>query len=101
MSTTWTLENDVELIRRHTQKERVRGILRSANDRGFCTLAFNAIGLPNGRNRVYELRDDDGLDIATVACDLGLYHPGENAPAHVRFIWFWNPKPRQLALLAI
>lgn len=93
--------------RRSTQKERVKEILRGAGASGICTFQFNALGLPNGRNRVYELRDDDHLDIETVGCDLEAYHHeevvearrrGDQVEAHVRFVWHWHAKPRQLAL---
>lgn len=91
-----------------TQKQRVKEILRSASSNGVCTFQFNALGLPNGRNRVYELRDDDGLDIETVSCDLEAYHydevlearaRGDQVEAHVRFVWHWKKQVRQMALL--
>lgn len=81
-----------------SQKDRVKDVLRSAGDDGVCSLFFYDIGLPNGRTRCYELRDDDGLDIETLPCKAP--HPPD-APSHVRYRWIWNPKPRQLALLAI
>lgn len=87
---------DTEPRYRSTQKDRCREILRSAGANGVCSLGLYDLGLPNGRTRVYELRDDDGLDIETVPCDLALHEP--RTPAHVRFIWHWNRKPRQIAL---
>lgn len=83
-----------------TQRERVREILRSAGAHGICSLSFYSLGLPNGRTRVYELRDREGLLIDTVACKHELYHRDERRPpSHVRFIWRWNGDPRQLELL--
>lgn len=82
---------------RSTQKARCKEILRSAGTNGVCSLGLYDLGLPNGRTRVYELRDDDGLDIETLPCDLALHEPG--TPAHVRFIWHWDLKPWQPQLL--
>lgn len=78
-----------------TQKERVKEILRARGMDGVCSLLFYQVGLPNGRNRVQELRDDDGLDIETIACD-DAHDAG--TPAHVRYRWWWN-KARQLRLM--
>lgn len=101
MSTSWSARSrpDIEELREHTQKERVRGLLRSAGAEGLCSLFGYSIGIPNIRNRVGELRDDDGLVIDTIRCDPRKYHRGENAPAHVRWIYRWNGTPGQLQLL--
>lgn len=99
MSTAWTTteHHDPDLIRHETQKDRVRDLLRSAGKDGVCSLSFYALGLPNGRNRVCELRDDDGLLIETFPCDLRFHDEG--TPAHVRYRWLWNGDPHQLRLL--
>jgi hypothetical protein len=81
---------------RSTQKERVKDLLRSAGANGLCSISLYALGLPNGRNRIVELRDDDGLDIETFSCDLALHEP--ETPAHVRYRWIWQKAARQLAL---
>lgn len=77
-----------------TQKERVKDVLRSAGMNGVCSLMWYALGIPNGRTRVYELRDKDGLDIETYACDVD-HEPG--TPTHVHFRWTRN-RPRQMQL---
>ncbi len=101
MSTTWTRSSrpDVEELREHTQKARVRDILRSAGNDGACSYMFYALRLPNARNRVVELRDGDGLVIETVRCDPKKYHAGERLPPHVRYVYRWNGNPHQLQLL--
>lgn len=83
---------------RESQKDRVRELLRSAPKEGVCSLMFYALGLPNGRNRVCELRDEDGLLIETKGCPLERYHRGERVPPHVRYLWRWNGDPRQMTL---
>jgi hypothetical protein len=80
-----------------TQRERVKGLLRSAGADGVCSLFFYSVGLPNGRNRVQELRDEVGLAIETKPCDLRFHERG--TPAHVRYVWRWNASARQLALI--
>jgi hypothetical protein len=101
MTTTWTpsMRPDVDELREHSQKARVRDLLRSAGADGLCSLMVYAAHIPNGRNRVVELRDEDRLDIETVRCDLTKYHAGERAPGHVRWIFWWNGNPRQRRLL--
>lgn len=81
-----------------SQKDRVKDVLRSGAREGVCSLFFYDIGLPNGRTRVYELRDDDGLEIVTKPCRIE--HDDPKTPSHVRFIWHWwvAPRPRQLML---
>ena len=81
-----------------TQKERVREILRSAPREGVCSLSFYHLGLPNGRNRVCELRDEDGLAIETKTCPQRQYHHGERVPPHVRYLWNFAGNPRQMKL---
>lgn len=78
-----------------SQKERVRDILRSAGDDGVCSLAWYSLSIPNGRTRVYELRDDDGLFIETIACTA---EHEKGTPTHVRYRWLWHGNPRQLQL---
>ncbi|MBI3936945.1 MAG: hypothetical protein HY323_08205 [Betaproteobacteria bacterium] len=85
-------------MRLETQKSRVREILRSAPREGVCSLLFYSLGLPNGRNRVCELRDNDGLDIETRPCPLRQYHSGEGVPPHVRYLWHWAGNPRQMRM---
>jgi hypothetical protein len=81
-----------------SQKERVKDVLRSAGMNGVCSLFLYDLGIPNGRTRVYELRDKDGLDIETYACDAD-HEPG--TPHHVRFRWTRNrPRQMQLAITA-
>lgn len=102
MTTSWSPRQrpDIDELRQHTQKERVREILRSANDAGVCSLSFYSLGLPNGRTRIVELRDGDGLAIETFACDRNDYHRGEvDVPSHVRYRWLWNPAPYQPHLI--
>jgi len=85
-----------------TQKERVKDLIRSAGAEGLCSIFLYRINIPNGRTRCYELRDDDGLDIETVPCDVRKYHAGERVPGHVRFVgWWWRSHNRQLRLLAV
>lgn len=82
--------------RRSSQKDRVKDLLRSAGDNGLCSISLYAFGLPNGRNRIVELRDDEGLAIETFTCDLSLHEPG--TPAHVRYRWHWNAAAYQPSL---
>jgi hypothetical protein len=96
MTTTWTPASEISP---QSQKDRVRDLLRSSGRDGLCSLFGYSIGIPNSRNRVGELRDDDGLEIETIPCDQARYHAGERVPAHVRWIWFWNGNPHQLRLL--
>lgn len=81
-----------------TQKERVREILRSAPRDGVCSLMFYSLGLPNGRNRVCELRDHDGLIIETKPCPTRQFHRGEDVPGHVRYLWHWSGNKMQMRL---
>lgn len=88
-----------------SQKDRVLEHLRSSVPDGFCSLMFYAVHLPNGRNRICELRDGDGVDIETVECSLHKWHPGERTPEggplpeHVRYILHIVPRPaRQMSL---
>lgn len=100
MTTSWAPARSEYLgLSAETQRERVREILRSAGNDGICSLSFYSLGLPNGRTRVYELRDGDGLLIETRRCQHELYHRDEaRVPSHVRFIWRWNGNPLQLGL---
>lgn len=79
-----------------SQIDRVRDLLRSAGADGLCSISLYALGLPNGRNRIVELRDQQGLLIETFACDLRFHEP--HTPAHVRYRWLWNGNPKQLTL---
>lgn len=114
MSATWSgpaHDVDVEQLRRHNQRDRVKEILRSANTEGVCTFQWNALGLVNARNRIGELRDPKGehkLDIESVPCDPERYHAeelreargrGQGVAPHTRYVWHWNPAPRQIELL--
>lgn len=102
MTTTWSPTSEYDGLSAETQKARVRELIRSAGPDGLCSILLYRVGIPNGRTRVYALRDDDGLDIETVRCDLAKYHAGERCPGHVRFIgWWWRPHLRQLRLLRI
>lgn len=80
------------------QKERIKDLLRSSYPAGLCSYSLYLMGgLPNGRTRIYELRDDPKapLDIETIPCDLAKHHAHEDhkIPGHVRFIWHFNPRP--------
>lgn len=81
-------------IKPGSDKDRIRDILRSSYPVGLCSLALYQLGFPNGRTRVGELRDDEGLDIETVPCVLSRYHPDDpTTPGHVRYVWHFNPRP--------
>jgi hypothetical protein len=101
MTTTWSRpQSEILGLSAQSQKDRMRDLLRSSGPAGLCSLMVYAVHLPNGRTRCYELRDDDGLDIETIGCDLARFHAGEqHVPGHVRWVWHWNNRPRQLALL--
>ena len=85
-------------MNRETQKDRVQEILRAAPKDGVCSLMWYAVGIPNGRNRIVELRDEDKLDIETRPCPLDQYHRGERVVAHVRYRWLWAGNPAQMEL---
>lgn len=78
-----------------SQTDRVLDLLRSAGVDGVCSMAFYALHLPNGRNRVGELRDRRGHDIETVpTC-----HHDDHTPAHVRYVL--HPIPRRARQMAL
>ena len=82
-----------------TQKARVKDLIRSAGGDGLCSIFLYRLNIPNGRNRVVELRDQDGLAIETVPCGLKDYHQGERIPAHVRYVGrWWTGNTYQLSL---
>ena len=83
---------------RESQKARVREILRSSPTEGVCSLMWYAVGIPNGRTRIVELRDEDGLAIVTKPCDIARWHQGERVVAHVRYRWLWAGNPAQMTL---
>ncbi len=100
MTTAWaSSKSDYLGISEESQKDRVRDLLRSSGKDGLCSLFGYSIGIPNSRNRIVELRDQDGLLIKTVPCDAKRFHVGEHPPAHVRWIWLWNGDPQQLRLI--
>ncbi len=98
MTTSWAEpRSEFTDLSSNTQKARVKEILRSAADNGVCSLFFYDIGIPNGRTRVYELRDDDGLEIETIPCPRDLHD--SKTPNHVRFRGRWWKPYGQLRLI--
>jgi hypothetical protein len=100
VTTTWA-ERHTELagFSEHSQKARVKDLIRSAGSEGLCSIFLYRLNLPNGRTRALELRDHDGLAIEVVPCSLGRYHHGERVPAHVRYVGRWWQGTYQLTLL--
>lgn len=68
-----------------TQRERVLALLREARECGVCAETMYATGLPNGRNRIGELRAE-GWHIESAPCR------DEHGPGYYRYVLLHGPR---------